>query len=198
MWSPAVEDRLPQSIVTGHSKVRYPARQEERQYDGAAEAEAAVNDPTPLAVTGGGLIVAGVLIGLLLRWLFGAGHRQMRSILRGPGVAAQVVGVVEREGEEDPIHGGGGGGGGFAPIVSFRTVDGVPVTASGQYVFAGNRRRVPALGTTMRVCYDPRDPRQIYIRGWDAGARVSSVFIAVGPLLVLLGMLMVVSAFVTG
>jgi hypothetical protein len=32
-------------------------------------------------------------------------------------VTARVVGVVEHEGEEDPIYGGGGGG--FAPVSAF-------------------------------------------------------------------------------
>jgi Protein of unknown function (DUF3592) len=155
-----------------------------------------MNDTTPLAVTGGAVIAGGVLTGLLLRWLFGAGCRQMRRILHGPRVTAQVVGVVEHEGGENPVYGGGGGG--FAPVVSFLSADGEPVTASGQYVFAGNRHRVPAAGTTVQVHHDPRDPRQIYIRGWDAGARGLSVVLAIGPLLVFTGVLMVVSAFVTG
>jgi hypothetical protein len=153
-----------------------------------------MNDTTGLAVTGGVFIVAGLLIWLLLRWLLGAAHRQMRRIRHGPRVTAQVVGVVEHEGEEDPIYGGSGGG--FAPVVSFRRVDGEPVTASGQYIFAG-RRRVPAVGTTMQVHYDPRDPSQIYIRGWDNGGRGFGVFLALGPFLVFLGVLLVVSAFVT-
>ena len=155
-----------------------------------------MNNTTPLAVSGGAVIVGGLLIGLLLRWLFGHDHRQMRRILHGPVVTAHVVGVVEHEGEEDQIYGVGGGG--FAPVVSFRRADAEPVTASGQFVFARSRRRVPAVGTTMQVHYDPRDPGQIYIRGWDAGARGFSVLLAIGPLLVLLGVLMVVSAFVTG
>ena len=135
-----------------------------------------------------------VVTGLLLRWLFGAGHRQMRRILHGPQVTARVVGVVAHEGEEDPIYGGGGGG--FAPVVNFHSADGEQVTASGQYVFASNRHRVPAVGTAMQVRYDPRDPRQIYVRGWDAGARELSACLAIGPFLVFLGVLMVVSAFV--
>jgi hypothetical protein len=151
---------------------------------------------TPLAVAGGAVIVGGLLAGLLLRWCFGAGHRQLRRIRRGPVVTAQVVGVVEHTGDEDPVYGGGGGG--FAPVVSFRGADGEPVTASGQYVFAGRRHRVPAVGTTMRVNYDPGDPGQIYIRGWDAGARGLSVVLAAGPLLVFLGALMVVSAILAG
>jgi uncharacterized protein DUF3592 len=155
-----------------------------------------MNDPTPLAVAGGGLIVGGVLIGLLLRWMFGADRREMRGILRGPQASARVVGIVEREGGEDPIYGGGGGG--FAPVVSLRTAAGETVRASGRHVFAGNRRRVPEPGTTMQVRYDPRDPRRIYIRRWDAATRGTFAYLAVGPLLVLLGIALVVSAFVTG
>jgi Protein of unknown function (DUF3592)/Mu transposase, C-terminal len=156
----------------------------------------ATSGMTPLAVTGGAVIAVGVMTGLLLWWLFGVGHRRMRRILRGPQVTAQVVGVVVHEGEEDPIYGGGGGG--FAPVVSFRSAGGEPVTASGQYALAGSRHRVPAVGTTVQVRYDPRDPRQVYIRGWDAGARALSASLAIGPLLVFLGALMVVSAFVVG
>lgn len=148
-----------------------------------------MNDMVPLAVTGGAVIVAGVLIGLPLTWLFGADHRQMRRILRGPQVTAQVVGVVEHGTQDGPAYGG------FAPMLSFRSAEGESVTASGHYVFTGNRRRVPAVGTTMRVRYDPRDPRQICIQGWDGAARGLSVFL-VGPLMVFFGVAMVVSAFV--
>jgi Protein of unknown function (DUF3592) len=155
-----------------------------------------MSDTTPLVVTGGGFIVGGVLIGLLLGWLFGADRRRMKRILHGPEVAAHVVGVMEDEGEVDQIYGVGGTG--FAPVVSFHTADGEQVTASGQHVFAGNRRRVPAVGTTMRVRYDPGDPRQIYIRGWDAAARGLSIYLIPGPFLVFLGLMMIVSAFATG
>lgn len=147
----------------------------------------------PLAIVGSAIVAVGVLIGLLFRWMFAADCRQMRAILHGPSVTAQVVGIVEREGEEDPVYGGGGDG--FAPVVSFRTVDGESVTASGKYVFAGNRRRVPAVGTTMRVQYDPGDPARIYIRGWDSRARGVGGFLAAGPIVVFLGAVMLVIAF---
>jgi hypothetical protein len=154
----------------------------------------------PDAITGGALIAGGVLIGLLFRWLVGEAYCQMRRIRRGLQVTAQVVGVVEHEGEEDPVYGGGGRG--FAPVVSFRSADGDQVTASGQFVFAGNHHRVPAVGATMKVHYDPHDPRQIYIRGWDAASRPLSLFflvlLAIGPLIVLMGAYMLVIAFVTG
>jgi hypothetical protein len=64
----------------------------------------------PDVITGGALIAGGVLVGLLLRWLVGEGCRQTRRIWHGPQVTARVVGVVEREGEEDPIYGGLTGG----------------------------------------------------------------------------------------
>lgn len=155
-----------------------------------------MGNATPLAVTGGAMFAVGALLGLLLRWMFGTDQRQMSRIRRGPLVTALVVGAVEHEGEEDPIYGGGGGG--FAPTVSFSTADGQSVTASGQYVFAGNRRRAPATGTTLRVRYDPGDPQKIYIPGWDAAARGIRVILAVGPLLMLVGVVMIVSALATG
>lgn len=150
-----------------------------------------MNGIVPLAVTGGAVIVAGVLIALPLTWLLGADHRQMRRIRRGPQATARVVGIAEHGTQESQIRDAGG----FAPVLRFRSMAGESVTASGHYVFAGNRGRVPAVGTTMRVRYDPRDPRQICIQGWDGAARGLSVFL-VGPLMVFFGVAMVVGAFV--
>lgn len=155
-----------------------------------------MSSTAPLAITGGVMMGIGVLTGLLLQLLFGADHRQMRRVRHGPRVTAQVVGMVEHDGEEDPIYGGGGGG--FAPILSFRSVDGEEVRANGQYVFDGSPRRVPPVGATMQVHYDPRDPRKIFIRGWDGAARGISVLLVIGPVVMFIGLVMVVSAFVAG
>jgi hypothetical protein len=51
----------------------------ETAHDGAAGA-GGMNVATPLAVTGGAVIVADVLLGLLPRWLLGADHREMTTI----------------------------------------------------------------------------------------------------------------------
>jgi uncharacterized protein DUF3592 len=148
---------------------------------------------TVLAVTGGIVIVIGALVTALF---LAVGHGSTQVARRGIEVAARVVGTVEHGGEPDPVYGGGGGGGGFAPVVSFCTVDGEVVAASSRHVY-GSRRRVPAPGTAVRVRYDPGNPREIYIRGWDTPARfMLPGFVAGGVAIVLAGAYLLVSAFV--
>jgi hypothetical protein len=143
-----------------------------------------------LAIVGGVVLVAGALLtGLALALARGPAAVARRSI----EVTAQVVGSMEIEGEADPIYGGGGGG--HAPVVSFRTRDGEVVAASSQRVYRP-RRGVPTVGTAMRVRYDPWNPRQIHIRGWDAPARFVFVDLVTGGVIVtLLGAFLIVIAF---
>jgi hypothetical protein len=122
-----------------------------------------VGDPV-LAIVGGLFAVIGVALAALACWVFRAESR----VMRGVEVTAQVVGSVEEYSEEDPIFGTGGTR--YVPQVRFRTPDG-EVTAKSSRVLSGNPRRVPRVGATVRLRYDPAAPTSVYIHGWDAPAR---------------------------
>jgi hypothetical protein len=150
-----------------------------------------MNDTVVLALVGVLVMAIGAA---LLVFLVHLRRGDSQVARRGIEVTAQVVGAVEHEGEEDPIYGGGGGG--WAPVVTFRTIDGELVSASSERVYAGARRRVPTDGTSFRIRYNPGNPRDIYIRGWDTPARfMFPGFVTAGIVTVLLGAFIVYLAF---
>lgn len=129
-----------------------------------------------------------VLIGLPLTWLFGADHRRMRRILRGPQVIAQVVGVVEHGTQDGPAYGG------FAPMLRFRSVG-----SAGHGEWPLRIHRKPSPGACGRYRYAgplrPSRPPPDLHPGLGRRARGLWVFL-VRPLMVFFGVAMVVSAFV--
>jgi hypothetical protein len=100
-----------------------------------------------------------------------------RAARRGIEVTAHVVGMNVEYGEEDQIYGGGGTS--YAPVVSFRTLDGQPVRVASQHSSSGHRR-VPKAGTTVKVRYAPGNPRRIHISGWDLPAWTQNLGIPLG------------------
>jgi uncharacterized protein DUF3592 len=111
-------------------------------------------------------------------------------------VTAAVVGVAHHDGEEDPSYGLGGGG--WAPVVRFRTEDGRTVEGTSRQVFAGNPRRVPAVGTLLEIRYAPGDPGEVYLWGWGPERSLPAVRVGSAASVVLVGVLFVVVAFVVG
>jgi hypothetical protein len=133
-------------------------------------------DLTGAVLIGLGSLVIGVFLPMRL-------VSSPRTARRGIEVAAHVVGMDVEYGEEDPIYGGGGTS--YAPVVSFRTVDGEPVRVAARHSSKAHHR-VPRDGTAVRVRYDPGNPRRIHIPGWDLPAWTSSPGIVLGGLAMML------------
>ncbi|MFD7440301.1 DUF3592 domain-containing protein [Streptomyces sp. NPDC059909] len=126
------------------------------------------------------IVFAGfTLIGGLVTLLAGAYglHRTRRIAVTGPVAVALVKPAAP---------------GTDRPLLQYETEDGrvmeLPAPAP------PGRGRAPVPGSTVRISYDPGDPREVVLLG-QGGSRADRGFVVAGALFVLVGLALAVTAF---
>jgi len=132
-----------------------------------------------------------VVIGVVFA---GIGIAVARSSRRFEATAARARATVTDVRSRAVGRGGGGGGLIWIPVVRFETTDGRTVDAE-----AGGGTNVKQWepGQSLDVSYDPANPADVRVPG-SGGGLIQGVFIGIGVLFALLGLLLVALSVAIG